>query len=823
MAPMQQTALPSPTAAGQTPFGDNRAALREKFPPRLAEDSWPTTTVIRDELITRLTAPPFRPDKPGAADARRRGVGQALGWLEFQPGASWQERWKASGAEQTAGQQWAEMSLSWHRKVGRDARRTDLSSGLLMLLCGDVIRPSTEWMLRRRPGFLGPAMELTRDPEGFARLRAQAAADAMPAVLLRKVLYKLAVVLACKGGQVSAITVGDCVELLDVQDSAYANGGEGKAVFYQLLHRAGLFPADAPPTVRAFRRALGQSDIETMVDRYRIACKPVRDLLVDYLRERQPKLDYVSLNSLAHTLAGLFWKDIELHHRGIESIRLETSVANSWKQRIRTKTATTMGPDGKLVATDSPRESIRALLTQVRAFYLDIAQWAAEDPARWGQWAVPSPVTASESSMVKQRKHRKAKMDQRTRERLPVLPVLAHTADRRRKDAAALLRASLEVEPGATFSAAGETLIRPVMKDARVKGWAKIIDAPPGNARRYLRDLSWEEEEAFWSWATIEVLRHTGIRIEELSELSHHSFVQYTLPTTGEVVPLLQIAPSKTDEERLLLISPELADVLSQIVLRIRDISGGVPLAPSYDEHERVWLPPMPLLFQRRVCFEDRAIPRGAIRKMLNKTLTTTGLTDPSGDLLKFQPHDFRRIFITDAILNGLPPHIAQVVAGHSNINTTMGYKAVYPMEAIEAHRAFIARRRATRPSEEYRVPTEEEWDAFLAHFEKRRVALGTCGRAYGTPCIHEHACVRCSLLRPDPAQRPYLEEIRDNLNARIAEAEREGWLGEVDGLQISLAGAEQKLAQMDELATGSSPVPLGIPRFLDRAGRADG
>ena len=50
-------------------------------------------------------------------------------------------------------------------------------------------------------------------------------------------------------------------------------------------------------------------------------------------------------------------------------------------------------------------------------------------------------------------------------------------------------------------------------------------------------------------------------------------------------------------------------------------------------------------------------------------------------------------------------------------------------------------------------------------------------------------------MLWPDPAQRQRLVEIRDNLIARIAEAEREGWPGEVEGLQISLAGAEDKLA----------------------------
>ena len=79
---------------------------------------------------------------------------------------------------------------------------------------------------------------------------------------------------------------------------------------------------------------------------------------------------------------------------------------------------------------------------------------------------------------------------------------------------------------------------------------------------------------------------------------------------------------------------------------------------------------------------------------------------------------------MTDAIMSGLPPHIAQV-CGHRDIDTTIGYKAVYPEEVINAHRAFIARRRATRPSEEYRTPTEEEWDAFLAHFEQRKVVRG--------------------------------------------------------------------------------------------------
>ncbi|MFI7123748.1 tyrosine-type recombinase/integrase [Amycolatopsis sp. NPDC049868] len=292
--------------------------------------------------------------------------------------------------------------------------------------------------------------------------------------------------------------------------------------------------------------------------------------------------------------------------------------------------------------------------------------------------------------------------------------------------------------------------------------------------------------------------------------------------TPGEIVPRLQVAPSKTDEERLLLVSPELADVLSTIITRVRDPrTGAIPMLTSYDVAEKVWNPPMPLLFQWTFGGQRTTVSRPLIRKGINEVMEQTGLTNAAGQPLDFEPHDFRRIFITDAISSGLPPHIAQVLAGHADFNTTMGYNAIYPADAIEAHRAFIARRRSLRPGEEYRTPTDDEWDTFLAHFEKRKLSLGTCARAFGTSCIHEHACLRCSLLRPDASQRDRLIEIRDNLIDRISEAEREGWLGEVEGLEISLAGAEDKLVQLDQ-ALKPTVTALGLPTFSQIARKSN-
>jgi integrase len=387
--------------------------------------------------------------------------------------------------------------------------------------------------------------------------------------------------------------------------------------------------------------------------------------------------------------------------------------------------------------------------------------------------------------------------------------VLTRSTAQHRQDAEALLHAARQARPGAAVTAAGQILTRSATTSA-----ASIWADDPRTGKR--RNLTAEEGDAFWARAIVEVLRATGIRVEELAQLSHHSLVQYRLPGTGELVPLLQIAPSKTDAGRLLVVSPELADVLSAVITRVRDGSQAVPLVAAYDDHERTWLPPAPILFQRKIGAENRAFPPHTIRLILSRAPIRTGLTDPvDGTPLHCTPHDFRRIFLTDAIMNGLPPHIAQIIAGHRDINVTLGYKAVYPDEAIQAHLAFLARRRARRPTEEYRTPTDEEWTEFLGHFERRKVATGTCGRAFGTPCIHEHACIRCPVHWPDPAQRHRLAEIRDNLTARIAEAEREGWTGEVEGLKISLDGAQDKLAQIDRRAKTASTVDLAMPVLL--------
>lgn len=71
-----------------------------------------------------------------------------------------------------------------------------------------------------------------------------------------------------------------------------------------------------------------------------------------------------------------------------------------------------------------------------------------------------------------------------------------------------------------------------------------------------------------------------------------------------------------------------------------------------------------------------------------------------------------------------------------------------------------------------------------------------------------------------DPRQKPRLIEIIQNLRDRIREARANGWLGEVEGLQVSFDAAMAKLKSLKNIPTDGRPqlVDLGMPFFIDDA-----
>jgi hypothetical protein len=385
--------------------------------------------------------------------------------LEQQPGDSWQDRWLASAADAHGNVAWRWLPARWKTGIPYGAGdsehvRLNIARAMSLLVCADVLRPSLSWLLTpATPAGLVADLTRGRDPDGFARLTTVWRADGSNTTTARLALRRIAAIVAANGGLVSDITVGDCLQLQHTLEQRPAGPGARSPYFYQLLRTAGVF-GDNAPTVRGLRTQ-GQLGCEQLIDRYGIVCRPVRDLLVDYLRERQPGVDYATLHKLSYSLGRLFWRDLEINHPGIDSLRLPADVAIGWKQRIATKITRSADREGRISKVPAPRINALDHLVAVRAFYLDITEWATEDPSRWGPWVAPCPIREVEPSLQrKKRSHRKSRMDQRTRERMPVLPVLIVTLTNALTSATDRLHAAQAVAAGDTFTVAGQTLRR---------------------------------------------------------------------------------------------------------------------------------------------------------------------------------------------------------------------------------------------------------------------------------------------------------------------------------------------------------------------------
>ncbi|MBB3727384.1 hypothetical protein [Nonomuraea dietziae] len=102
----------------------------------------------------------------------------------------------------------------------------------------------------------------------------------------------------------------------------------------------------------------------------------------------------------------------------------------------------------------------------------------------------------------------------------------------------------------------------------------------------------------------------------------------------------------------------------------------------------------------------------------------------------------------------------------------------------------------------------------FEEHFDKRKVELGSCGRPYGTDCQHEHACIRCPMLHVNPKMLPRVEELEADLRLRRDRAVVEGWLGELEGIDLTLRYLHDKRQQAQRLLKITREVDLGMPQI---------
>jgi hypothetical protein len=66
-------------------------------------------------------------------------------------------------------------------------------------------------------------------------------------------------------------------------------------------------------------------------------------------------------------------------------------------------------------------------------------------------------------------------------------------------------------------------------------------------------------------------------------------------------------------------------------------------------------------------------------------------------------------------------------------------------------------------------------------------------------------------MLAINPKMLPRLDEIEDDLLARRARAEHEAWLGEIEGIDLTLAFLRDKRAEAHRVQQ-REPIHLGLP-----------
>ncbi|HUL26111.1 MAG TPA: hypothetical protein VLW44_10130, partial [Streptosporangiaceae bacterium] len=246
---------------------------------------------------------------------RREAMTIVVDWLESFPGDSWQDRWLVSGSD-GHGRSWGPAGLTqWSRNR--------ITTGLGVLIVLRAVRPAYSWLLASRLLGVYPGYRQHNQAAAFAELAGRAARRGTT-YQEEEALNVLTRVVIATGKDLRALSMEDL--------AAYAAAGKAHGrrrsslpLAYELLRGIGGLRGQ-PPTWRQ-AQARGQLTVAELVDRYPLACRPIRDILVCYLTERSAVLDYSSLSNQAQMLASVFWADLERHHPGIASLRLDDQVA----------------------------------------------------------------------------------------------------------------------------------------------------------------------------------------------------------------------------------------------------------------------------------------------------------------------------------------------------------------------------------------------------------------------------------------------------------------------------------------------------------------
>lgn len=221
--------------------------------------------------------------------------------------------------------------------------------------------------------------------------------------------------------------------------------------------------------------------------------------------------------------------------------------------------------------------------------------------------------------------------------------------------------------------------------------------------------------------------------------------------------------------------------------------------------------------FQRRL-IRPGPMSFQSVRQMITRQCDEIGATHPAFAGVTFTPHDFRRLFATDLVNNGVPIHIGAKLLGHLDLATTQGYVAVFEEETVRHYQDFLARRRApyapatstarsaTRIGQSSRSTSTSARSSSAAAPAPTAPPVSTNMPASAAPCCR--STPRCCAGSSN--SRPTSRHDGNEPRPRAGSASRKG-------IDLTLRLLRQKKSAATRLVESRHARVLGMPRLIPK------
>lgn len=490
-----------------------------------------------------------------------------------------------------------------------------------------------------------------------------------------------------------------------------------------------------------------------------------QDVMVLYLTEYSNRVSsrYTTIRSRRDFLCR-FWMFIQNEFPEISScsqIRPVHIQAYIPFCRAQADAACRAGPSGVV----SGEATMREVLAFLRTFFSDIALWSLEENSPFQSHTPPAPpLTYRETQtpeFTKLKKAREAGVTRRIMDlerEMPRIRALAHEEWQTSRNNLASLSDRLRFR---------------------------------------------NESISFWNWASLEFLLQSGLRLEEARRVTVFDILKRR-DSKWKTYFLLHIAPSKFDKARLIPIGDSLGKVISEMIIHIKKYYGidFVPPSDNFDFHTQQPLPRAPYLFQGRT--RPEVIGRSTIRDSLAGLSKRAGSKHYDGTPLLISPHDCRRVFASEHLNNGTPPHVVRALLGHERLDTVMIYAKLYPQTLIEEYRRHVHGVYQSLYGEEgIKVPTEEDWAELERSCSLRDMGTHLCALPTGDHCPRGLVCLGCIHSQPKKTALPQFQTMRASHARELTRAELRGEpLGQLAARRLEIARLDQAIIRASELTT---------------------